>query len=73
MLTKMIEKRESLNLTQEQVANYLGITRAAYCNYERGTRKPPLVSIVKLKTLFKTKDDSIFLPDNETDCTVKTA
>lgn len=66
MKSKLIETRKSFNLTQQQVAEYLNISRSAYCNYERGIREIPLIVAVKLKTLFKVKDDTIFLNSNDT-------
>lgn len=39
-------------LTQEQVAMYLGIMRSAYANYEAGTRSMPLAQMQKAADLF---------------------
>jgi transcriptional regulator with XRE-family HTH domain len=70
---EMIKLRKKLNLTQKQVADYLGKTRTAYSAYELGRNEPPLVDIIKLKTLFKTKDDTIFLDSNVTKHDAKSA
>ena len=40
-------------LTQQQVADALGITRSAYCGYEIGRRSPDLDAIVKLSEFYR--------------------
>ena len=40
-------------LTQQQLADALGITRSAYCGYEIGRRSPDLDTIVKLSKFYK--------------------
>ena len=32
--------RKSINISQEQIANKLGMTQQAYANYEQGVREP---------------------------------
>ncbi|MDD7456450.1 MAG: helix-turn-helix transcriptional regulator [Bacteroidales bacterium] len=44
--------RESNNLTQQQVSDYLGIGRSAYANYESGERGLPLDIAEKIADLF---------------------
>ncbi len=39
-------------LTQQQIADALGITRSAYCGYEIGRRSPDLDTIVKLSEFY---------------------
>ena len=39
-------------LTQQQLADALGITRSAYCGYEIGRRSPDLDTIVKLSEFY---------------------
>lgn len=66
MRIKMIEQRKKLRLSQQQVADYLGKARSTISSYELGKREPSLVDIIKLKTLFKVKDDSVFLDETDT-------
>lgn len=40
-------------LTQQQVADALGITRSAYCSYEIGRRSPDLDSLIKLSEFYR--------------------
>ena len=44
--------RQTSNYTQENVASFLGIGRAAYSNYESGDRELPLSCIEKLADLY---------------------
>ena len=44
--------RKANELTQDQVANYLGIVRSAYANYESNTRSMPLSQMQKASDLF---------------------
>ena len=39
-------------LTQQQLADALGITRSAYCGYEIGRRSPDLDTIIKLSKFY---------------------
>lgn len=44
--SKMREVRLRLEMTQEQVADYLGIDSGAISRYERGLREPSLLEIL---------------------------
>lgn len=44
--------REANGFTQERLANYLGIGRSAYSNYELGDREIPLNIMESLANLF---------------------
>lgn len=44
--------RLSHRLTQEQIANYLGTSRQAIANYERGKRECGIDSLILLADLF---------------------
>lgn len=44
--------RESSGFTQDNVANFLGIKRSAYSNYETGDRELPLSIMEKLADLY---------------------
>jgi transcriptional regulator with XRE-family HTH domain len=49
--------REERNLSQQTVANNIGISQQAYGLYERGKREPNLETLVKLSYYFKTSVD----------------
>ena len=38
--SRIKEKREQLGMTQKQLADKLGVTKSAICNYENGTSSP---------------------------------
>lgn len=50
-------ERTKANLTQEEVAKELGVTRPAYTQYETGKTQPSLETAAKLADLFKTSVD----------------
>lgn len=50
---KLIELRQHFNLSQQDVADYLGLTREAYSHYERSAREPSLETLVKLSKLYQ--------------------
>lgn len=45
---KLVELRQQRGCSQQEIADYLGVTREAYSHYERNTREPNLEIIVKL-------------------------
>ncbi len=53
------ELRKKHNLSQKQVAEYLGIPQKTYSNYERNTREIPAVYAVSLAKLYKVSVDSL--------------
>ena len=58
MLSERLKKiRKEKNVTQGQVAEYIGTTRANYTGYETGARKPPHDKIIKLSEFFGVSTD----------------
>lgn len=51
--------RAEKNLSQQQVADGIGITRAAYSNYEQGLREPDLDTFKKICLLLGTSADDL--------------
>ncbi len=51
---KLRELRLERGLRQLDVANAMGLTLRAICNYEAGTREPSLEMLVKLCNFFQT-------------------
>ena len=52
-----IKELRNEKLTQQEVADYLGITRPAYTAYESGKDKPDFETLQKLATLFNVTTD----------------
>lgn len=50
---KLIELRKSHNLRQEDVSNYLNISRSGYSQYETGRYSPSSEILLKLAALYK--------------------
>lgn len=51
---RLKELRVEKGLRQVDVANAVGVTLRAICNYEAGTREPSLEMLVKLCRFFET-------------------
>ena len=49
--------RSAKGVSQQIVANYLGITRQAYSNYENGNRDPDNETLLKLAEYFDVSTD----------------
>lgn len=56
--------RENSGYTQKQIAEYLGINRSAYANYESGDRTAPLSVLESVAKLFGV-DLSLLFADDE--------
>lgn len=54
--------RVNANMTQEQVADALKISKSTLINWEKGKTKIPFTSLVALSTLYDFPIDYIFLP-----------
>lgn len=61
---KIKELRNEKKLTQQEVADYLGITRPAYTAYESGKRQPDFETLQKLATLFNVTTDFLLGRNN---------
>ena len=57
--------REDNDLTQQQIADYLGIRQNTYSQYETGTRQVPTDVLIALAKLYKTSTDYLL---ELTDC-----
>lgn len=51
--------REDSDLTQQQVADYLGTSQTMYARYERGANELPVRHLIKLCKLYKVSSDYI--------------
>lgn len=52
--------RKKLGYTQEQIANYLGISTAAVTQYETGARVVPTTTVSKLALLFNIDEYELY-------------
>lgn len=64
----MIKRRKQLNLTQEEVAKQIGVSRSTYASYETGAINPSLDVAIRIKKVLMTNDDNIFLIKKVTNC-----
>lgn len=56
-MLRLKELRLNKGLSQQKVADFLGVSQQAYANYESGKRKPEYDLIVKLSNFFDTTTD----------------
>lgn len=57
MMLRLKELRLDKGLSQQNVADFLGVSQQAYANYESGKREPEYESLVKLSEFFDTTTD----------------
>ena len=51
-MLNLLNARKAIHKTQQEVADYLGISRQAYSNYEAGKREPDFETRLKLGEYF---------------------
>lgn len=56
---RLKDLREDHDLTQQKVADYLGMKQAQYSRYERGLRDLPTDILIRLAQLYNTSTDYI--------------
>jgi transcriptional regulator with XRE-family HTH domain len=56
---RLKDLREDKDLTQKEVASFLGIDQRVYSNYETGKREIPTHFILALSTFYNTSTDYI--------------
>lgn len=54
--------RDDRNYSQQYVAQYLQLTRAAYANYENGLRLPDVLTLDKLARLYNVSIEAFLYP-----------
>jgi transcriptional regulator with XRE-family HTH domain len=64
-LLKLKESRESHTLTQEKIADLLGVSRSTYTRYEQGTRQCSYLTLAKLADILNVSID--YLLGHESD------
>ncbi|MBR3838016.1 MAG: helix-turn-helix transcriptional regulator [Clostridia bacterium] len=64
---RLRELREDHDLTQQKVADYLGMKQSQYNRYERGLRDLPTDVLIRLARFYETSSDYILgLSKNKT-------
>lgn len=61
--TNLSYLRRRRNLTQEAVADLLGLSPQAIALYERGDREPSLINLIKLAQFFQVSIDDFLIKD----------
>lgn len=64
---RLREMREKYNLSQDTLADRLGITSSAVSLYERGERTPSVQIILKLSYIYNCSVDYLLGKNNEND------
>lgn len=63
--TKLKNARAKSGLTQEKVAEEIGVTRQSMSNWENGRSYPDIVSVIKLSDLYSVSLDELLKEDNK--------
>ena len=63
MRVKLRNLRREKQLTQEEIAKQIGITRAYYTNLEQGRGNPSLKLASRIKEILSYEKDDIFLEE----------
>ena len=58
-MKRIRDLREDSDLTQAQVAEYLGTSQTMYARYERGANELPIRHLIKLCDLYNVSSDYI--------------
>ena len=64
-MLRLKELRKARNETQADIAEVIGITRAAYANIENGRREPDFETLILLSDHFEVSVDYILGRENE--------
>ena len=56
-ITRIRNLREDSDLTQSQIAEYLGTSQTMYARYERGANEMPIRHLIKLAKYYKVSLD----------------
>lgn len=57
---KLVERRKAKGLSQEEVAQYAGISPGCYSMLEKGSRKPLAETLARIARALKTKQEYFF-------------
>lgn len=63
--SKIRELRVDSDTTQQQLADYLGLSRSTYSNYENGLRDMPVAVLAKIADFYNTSIDYLLKRTDE--------
>ncbi|KIS15513.1 helix-turn-helix transcriptional regulator [Streptococcus equi] len=61
MINKLKEMREKESITQEELANMVGVTSRTIISLEKGQYKPSIMLAYKLSLVFKLSIEELFM------------
>lgn len=61
---RLVQLRKKRGLTQQQIADEIGINRGSYSNWEKGKREPSFENLVKLASILGTSTDYLLGTSN---------
>lgn len=67
-IRKIRDLREDHDMTQQQVADYLGTSQTMYARYERGANELPIRHLLSLCRLYHVSSDYILGISQESQC-----
>jgi transcriptional regulator with XRE-family HTH domain len=73
LASNMRHMRKRLGLSQEDLAQRIGLNRGNIASYEKGTAEPKLCNLLKFSQLFGVSIHDLTKRDLSCDCTYKTA
>lgn len=62
---KLRERRNTLHMTQDEVAEALGVTRQTISNWENGRSYPDIERIIRLSDIYQLSLDELLKGDNK--------
>ena len=54
---RLVQLRKKRGLTQQQIADEIGVNRGSYSNWEKGKREPSFENLIKLADILDTTTD----------------
>ncbi len=60
---KILELRKQKKLTQQNIADFLGISQRAYANYENNKNEPNITTLIKLANYYNVSLDYLLERD----------
>lgn len=61
---RLVQLRKKRGLTQQQIADEIGVNRGSYSNWEKGKREPSFENLVKLASILGTSTDYLLGTSN---------